>query len=350
MSFSFGIIGAGWYGCHIASSFKALGFDVTVFEAAEDIFSGASGHNQFRLHQGFHYARNYRTRVQSRDGFMRFLERYPSLSEKVQNNLYAVPDHDSLIDFVTYRLIMTSSGIEFKEGEPKCFALNNCSGALLTDERVILTSKVKGYFKRRLHDNLRLGEPVASIRDSQSRVYLNGQPFDYVVDATWGGMSHPGLSIFFEPTLLLYYRLLDGGQFALTLVDGQLCSVYPTEDISIYTLSSVAHTPIARCSSMVDAVNCLSRISSETISAKRRLMENQIRRYLPGFSDRFEFVAPQLSIKTKLIGADDDRSCYVFKSGRRFSIMSGKIDTIFFAAENILSMIESENEMQVDRI
>ena len=111
MSFKFGIIGAGYYGCHIASSFKALGFDVTLFDSESSLLSKASGNNQFRLHQGFHYARNYRTRVQSRDGYMRFIERYPTLSDSVKTNLYAVPDNDSLVDFLTYRLIMTSSGI-----------------------------------------------------------------------------------------------------------------------------------------------------------------------------------------------------------------------------------------------
>lgn len=36
--------------------------------------------------------------------------------------------------------------------------------------------------------------------------------------------------------------------------------------------------------------------------------------------------------------------CFVFKQGRVFSVMSGKIDTIFFAAERILSLIEAMPE------
>src|SRR6185437_1524824 len=98
MSLRIGIIGAGWYGCHIALSLKALGFDVSVFERNNDILSEASGNNQFRLHQGFHYPRHHATRVQSRDGFMRFIERYPRLSREVPENIYAVPKEDSLID------------------------------------------------------------------------------------------------------------------------------------------------------------------------------------------------------------------------------------------------------------
>jgi L-2-hydroxyglutarate oxidase LhgO len=85
------IIGAGWYGCHIGSSLKTLGFDVTVFEQHARPLHEASGNNQFRLHLGFHYPRHHGTRVQSRDGFMRFMERYPYLSREVTE--ISTPSH-----------------------------------------------------------------------------------------------------------------------------------------------------------------------------------------------------------------------------------------------------------------
>ncbi len=67
-------------------------------------------------------------------------------------------------------------------------------------------------------------------------------------------------------------------------------------------------------------------------------------RYVPAFKDVFSFMAPQLAIKTKPIGAFDDRSYVHCRSGRAYSVMSGKIDTIFFAVERILSMIEAMPE------
>ncbi len=349
MSFKFGIIGAGYYGCHIATSFKALGFDVTVFDGEETLLSRASGNNQFRLHQGFHYARNYRTRVQSRDGYMRFIERYPTLSDPIQHNLYAVPNNESLIDFITYRLIMTSSGIEFSEVKPELYGLDACSGVLLTDERVLRSDKARELFNLRLQGNLRMGEQVTSVEESNHKIYLNGEAFDYVVDATWGSLSvidHPG---FYEPTLLLYYQS-DMRSYALTMVDGNLCSVYPTDKEDIFTLSSVPHTPLGRFDSMTEARSFLQGVGSELIEQKRVLMEQQISRYMPDFCEKFHYVGPQLSVKTKIMGATDDRSCYVSKQGRKFVVMSGKIDTIFYASETILSMIEAENEIQVNRI
>lgn len=348
MTFKFGVIGAGWYGCHIASSFKSLGFDVSVFEAQDDLMTRASGNNQFRLHQGFHYARNYRTRLQSRDGYMRFLERYPHLSEPVENNLYAVPDNDSLLDFPTYRLIMTSSGIEFWEAPVQDYGLNGCGGVLLSKERVLLTERARNFFRRKLGCTLRLSTPVTSLEVNDSSVHINGEKFDYVVDATWGGFSSIDLPVHYEPTLLLYYRS-DISSFALTLVDGELCSIYPTETKGLFTLSSVTHTPLGSFPSMRDARARLECVTELEVEEKRQLMEKQILSYYPGFLDSFSYEGPQFSIKTKLLGAADDRSCYVSKHGRKFIVMSGKIDTIFYATETILSMVESENDVELER-
>lgn len=75
----FAVIGAGFYGLHIASRFKALGLETRIFEKANDILTFASGNNQYRLHLGFHYVRSFRIRQQSRDGYFRFLERYEIL-------------------------------------------------------------------------------------------------------------------------------------------------------------------------------------------------------------------------------------------------------------------------------
>lgn len=340
MSYSFAIIGGGWYGCHIAASFLSLGFSVKLFEQHDRLLQIASGNNQFRLHQGFHYPRHYGTRMQSRDGFSRFLERYPALSAPVTDNLYAVPRGDSLIDFLTYRMIMTSSGIEFSETTETPPYLANIEGCLRTTERVLLTSRARAWFTDQLGSALNLGTRVDTIVNDGNGVRVNGEWFNFVVDATWGHHHRPPIDLFYEPTILLYYET--NGDFpAITMVDGPLCSIYPTEDPSLFTLSSVPHTPLGRYYDAAAAREALNRVDATVVRAKCAAMEAQVRRYVPGFADAFRFIAPQLSIKTKPTGAFDDRSCHVYKDGRVFSVMSGKIDTIFFAVERILSMIEA---------
>lgn len=340
MALSFAIIGGGWYGCHIASSFRALGFDVTVFEQQDRLLHLASGNNQFRLHMGFHYPRHYGTRMQSREGFSRFVERYPLLSRAIPENIYAVPRGDSLIDFLTYKLIMTSSGIDFTELSETPAMLTNVEGCLRTPERVLLLDVARRHFIERLDPFLELNYHVESVEDRGEAVYVDGRRFDFVIDATWGHLSKPPIDLFYEPTMLLYYEANEAFP-AITMVDGPLCSVYPTEDPDIFTLSSVIHTPLGRFNSAAEARAVVANLDRNVVADKVAGMEAQIMRYVPGYKDVFRFMGPQLSIKTKPAGSFDDRSCYVYKTGRVFSVMSGKIDTIFFAVERILSMIEA---------
>lgn len=340
MAIKVGIIGAGWYGCHIGLSLKSLGFDVKIFDSKDRVLHEASGNNQFRLHLGFHYARHHGTRIQSRDGFMRFIERYPSLSSELQENIYAVPRLESLIDFQTYRLVMTSSGLDYQETKDNQLGLRGIDGFMHVPERVLLISRARKYFADNLRDNIVLGEQVDSVEQSNSKIVLNGESFDFAVDCTWGHRGSLPINCFFEPTLLLYYECNTNFP-ALTLVDGPLGSLYPTEDPTIYTLSSVPHTPIARCSTSGEARAVLAAVTGEDIAKKRQLMEEQITRFLPSFSDHMRYLGPQLAIKTKPIGNVDDRSCYVFRSGRLMTVMSGKIDTIFHAQERVLNFIET---------
>jgi glycine/D-amino acid oxidase-like deaminating enzyme len=349
MSYSIAVVGAGWYGCHIASSLQALGLAVTVFDRAGRPLHEASGNNQFRLHQGFHYARHSNTRVQSRDGFLRFVERYPNLSKEVPENIYAVPEHESLVDFQTYRLIMASSGIDFTELRSPSVGLRGIEGALLVSERVVMLERAREYFRRRLGGSLLLNHEVTAVEETERAVFVNGVKFDFLIDATWGHYRPLPVAVTFEPTLLLYYECEENFP-ALTLVDGPLCSVYPTEDPKVYTLSSVPFTPLG-CFADADAAQSFrDQVDGNMVSERTRSMTQQVRRYLPEFVDRFKFLGPQISIKTKPLGMHDDRSCYVFRQGRVFSVLSGKIDTIFFAVERILSLLEALDDSEFDGI
>ena len=70
------VIGAGWFGCHIATKLIDEGHSVKIFEKNKKIFSNASGNNQNRLHQGFHYPRSRKTINLSRK-VLSCLERIP---------------------------------------------------------------------------------------------------------------------------------------------------------------------------------------------------------------------------------------------------------------------------------
>lgn len=266
----------------------------------------------------------------------------------VSRSIYAVPTHDSLLDYATYRTIMASSGIHFTEEMPAGIGLTSVDGIMCVPERVILLSKARAYFETELEGVLQLGRKVSYVDDTGDGVLVDGDCFDFVVDATWGHYRKPNTPVIYEPTLLLYYE--GPSDFpAVTLVDGPLCSVYPTEVPGLFTLSSVPHTPLGQFETAAEARIARGGISADVIEAKRALMEEQIMRYLPIFPKLFRYVGPQLAIKTKSISASDDRSCQVSRQGRIISVLSGKIDAVFYATERILSLIEAPNTPMIDR-
>ena len=331
-------MGAGFYGLHLASVLQKLGLDVVVYEKNKNILSGASGHNQFRLHLGFHYPRSFRTRQQSREGFYKFIDYYGALTRQFEGNYYLIPSGDSYIDFPTYKSIMMSSGIDFIE-TPCPDEISHPCGCIKTGERVLLIDKARDYFQRELSGSILLGTEVNIVTEG-GEVFVGDNPYDFCIDCTWGHLL-PSEKFFFEATLLLYYRQKSGFQApkAFTFVDGPLCSLYPTEQEKIYTLSSVVYTPMFRSNEPSTAVNMIKNLCDSELATRRSLMEQQLIKYYPHFLDDYEYLSPQLSLKTKPKGADDDRSCYVISDGRVARCLSGKIDNIFYAANEIISLL-----------
>jgi hypothetical protein len=335
------IVGAGWYGCHIAKNLIAVGYKTTIYEKDEILFNGASGSNQNRLHLGFHYPRNHRTRIQSLIGYDRFIEEYPDVVSKIKNNIYSVPLLDSLIDFKTYQGIMASTGIPFSTCQTPSF-LDNIEGSILTNEMLINVSKARKYFMKKLHGSINFCSEVKTINEKAQNVIVNGESFDYVIDTTWGHLIQDN-NCFYELSLLLLMKKKRQFDYAITLVDGDLWSIYPTEDSDIFTLSSVIHTPLFTEDSKELFEKRKLEISDDLLFQKRRQITEHVQKTFPSLYDFFDFFDYQISVKTKLKTLSSDRSCYVKRTNRIISIFSGKIDNIFYASDNVMKILISEN-------
>jgi hypothetical protein len=331
------VVGGGWYGCHIALSLGVLDAEVTLFEKNDQLISQASAYNQNRLHQGFHYARHHRTRIQSRDGFQRFMERYPTLSTVISRNLYVVPSKGSLLDFDTYKQIMRSSGLEFVELEPELWKsyIRESEGIIQVQERMLPVSRVRDYFTQKLNQVCRIEWREFTEKDAGD--------YDYVVNATWGKLKLGGTGLQetrFEPTVLFEYAV--NGWPAITFVDGPLYSLYPTENKDVMTLSSVIDTPQGQYETYQGAQRKLNGLSVAHLRKCRESALDAFSRNCPGFRDQATFVDYQFSIKTKPIDLYDARETNVYRNENVFTVMSGKIDTIFHAADQIIGMIETD--------
>ena len=176
----------------------------------------------------------------------------------------------SSIDFPTYKLIMSAAGIEFREGgaaDLKRWEYSHIDGLMFCDERVIRTTRARQYFRRRLGNALQLETPVEIVDQTVHGVQVNGRKFDFMIDTTWGHLSRPTIPCYWEPTVLFYYSGAPN-EPALTLADGPLPSLYPTESEGLYTLSSVPTTPVGQFASAVEAVAARDSVTAADLKEK----------------------------------------------------------------------------------
>ena len=318
------IIGAGWYGCYLALQCQNKKIDYVVYEKSEDIFTGASSHNQNRLHLGYHYPRNYKTRVDSRSGFDKFLSVFPELSTKIEKNIYSV-HKDSIIDFQTYVNIYEHEKYDFEV--LKGSLSKNFQGSIIVNERLIDPNKAKSYFSK-LNLNIKFNSNIY-IKDEVYLLNSKEISANTIINATYGGLETAVASEGFYRQKFVSYiikKTSDSLPFdALTVMDGSFYSIFPfNSKLNLYTLTHVKHGVIK---------NSLNKFEIDKLY---NLVKFSIKADFPDFDKFFKFETYFISIKYKPKSATDLRSTIFFKKNNVTTICSGKIDTVFLT-DKILS-------------
>jgi hypothetical protein len=327
------VIGGGIYGCHLATHLKKNKYKVDLYEQNNTLLSEASGNNQFRLHQGFHYARNYITRQQSKKGFEIFLKYYFDCVVDVPENYYFVPTKNSLIDFGTYLSIFENEGFEFKKLEKSDFTeLNDIEGGFKVSEKAINIPSLREYFGKMLSDVITFNKKV-NVQDLEK---LKKQ-YDLILDCTWNKLIQKN-DFYYELTHIAYVECKSNTHPALTLVDGELWSLYPTWQKNLFTLSYVKFTPLIKGNDFKEINDYKKRLSKKELLKNYSKIFDHVTQYYPAFDQKFKLVGHQTSIKTKPYGSSEPRDCRIEKTDNVISIFSGKIDT-FYVAENYLNEI-----------
>lgn len=326
----FKIIGGGIYGCHIARWLIEKGESVSLYERESTLMSMASGNNQFRLHLGFHYARNSVTRRQSKVGFEYFMSQYEKFTLDAPLNLYVVPKELSLIDFPTYLSIFDNESFDFDEMDPSQFQqLRGIEGAIRVKERIIDVDRIRQYFTEQLKGFYTLNSRVdeATIKQWKEESF-------YVIDCTWGARQSVS-DYFYEVTHLVYVHTNEKWHPAITLVDGPLWSLYPTATQGLFTLSHVSYTPLKVFDKYEEALCFKKNLSEDILSVNYDKMTDEVVKIYPSFSDIFTIVGHQTSIKRKPRGLSDPRDCRLESFQHELRVQSGKIDTMY-VLENYL--------------
>lgn len=323
------IIGGGWVGCHLALKFKDE-HNITIYEKNPKLFMETSYKNQNRLHIGYHYARNHRTREMCKDTFSNFMSDYSFLTNEVKNNIYLVPNKESIIDYETYLQIFSGFDKEFLD-----INLNFNNPGIKTNERHINFKLAQKFFNNELN-GLVINESI-----TPKKISKLSKEFDLVVNATNNQIKNSGDSeSFYELTITLIYKKINSTMFdALTLVDGNLFSIYPYYD-DYFTVTDVEYTPIKRFKTINKLNKFSEKIDSQFISNRVNKFENKIKKFFPNFNEYFIYESYFLSVKSKTINCSDERYPVITKDNNVINCFTGKIQGIYIIEDYIRKQIE----------
>jgi hypothetical protein len=310
------IIGAGWYGCYLGYLCELKNIDYVILEKSLDIFNGSSFYNQNRLHLGYHYPRDYKTRTDSKNGFDSFIEQFHHLTTDVHKNIYAI-HKNSIVDFNTYINIFKFEGYDFEILNENLS--DNFQGSIIVNERFIDPFRSKLFFKK---INLNI-EFNANIQYQNGEYFLNKNKLvgDTIINATYGGLETEITSELFRREMFLSFiiKMINPCPFgALTVMDGAFYSIYPYDLANdLYTLTHVKYGIVSE------------HIRDEEKHKLFGVIQDLICQDIPCFDKYFKYESSFTSIKYKPISNSDMRSTLIYKEKNSVVICSGKIDTIF---------------------
>lgn len=317
------ILGGGWYGCHLALALIRGGHEVELHEIGDQLFSGASGANPARLHQGFHYPRSGATQAACQAHAAEFMAAYGALTVGPPINIYAIATAESLVDFPAY--VRAVQHIPMMVRHPADVGLVDCEGAVQTSERHIVIRRARQWFTEQLGATVLLNaRPAEDLEDGF---------WDWTIDCTFCACAPLEVDRY-EPCLT---GLAEGPSgVAVTIMDGPFPSLYPwDEEAGLASLTSASLTPLGRYKTYDEARAVLQGLLRSTRMKRAHEMRDQLARYWSG-AERFKVVDCRPSIRAMPRSAAASRLCEVAQVGRRLlRVRPGKIDAIFHAQREV---------------
>ncbi len=324
------IIGGGWQGCHLASTLFDIGYDIELHEAKSDIFLGASGANPARQHLGFHYPRSKITRLLCQNNYKKFMALYGDFTRTIPINIYAIAKDVSLVDFENYKQILRNE-VQFIELEkPNELGLKNVEGAVLTGERHILVNNVRTFFKNKLNSVIKYNTPYE---------YDHGKEFDLTVDCTFCKLDQSNVSRF-EPCVT---HIFNGDwNKSVTIMDGQLPSLYSSFNPGTLSLTSAKYTPLSKtCKTYETAQNILNKFNKDRIKNHVNNSVELMCRYYPEFYD-YKYLDSLFAVRAMPKSESDSRPWELNINKNTMIVKSGKIDSIINVSELIVKNIQND--------
>jgi hypothetical protein len=338
------IIGAGWFGCHIANELKKEKYKITIFEREDDIFKNGSGNNTNRLHLGYHYPRSKVTRKMSFDGYQKFINTYPRFSKPLKKNIYAIAkDKSNMMTSKTFENSIKQSKLKLSNISLNNIDLINITKAYNTNERQIDHKKAKNFFKKKLKQNLLFKKNIKVIKEINKKFIIDNKTFDYVVNCTWQqSFKSNDFDLTYEHCLISLFKSKNKKHFSYTIMDGPFYTLLEWSK-NVFALYSVKQSRVLTSKNLQKVKKSYNTFSIRKEHKVKIKIEDGFLKFYPNFKKNFTFIKNLKSIRTIIKNKKDARICVVKNNNNFINILSGKIDHIFYAYEQVLKYIKKNN-------
>lgn len=333
------VIGAGLFGCTAAIHAARAGHDVTLYDKASEIMTGATRANQLRLHRGYHYPRSASTVEECQQGLASFAAEYSEAVLSGGDQYYAIAkgSRTSAEDYVSF---MDAQGLDwhFADTDSHLFNREMIEEAFWVKESRIDFHKLRSIIEltmARCGVSVGLGTPAdLSMRDR----------FDQIIIAGYAGTNEIAAALGCE-RIELQYEMVEKPvvqlpkqyrDIGIVVMDGPFGCIDPG-DKGTHLMGHVEYAI------RYSWTGTLGR-DAEQHASSFDSMAAALSAYLP-FMSQAEHVGSHWTVRVVLPAKDatDERPTLVTRLDNQvMRIFAGKLGHAVDAARDALSLIEGE--------
>lgn len=350
------VVGGGIFGCTAAIYAARAGHDVTLFEEKEDLLGGASGHNQFRFHSGYHYPRSMETVQECLDGGESFYKEYAPAINWDGSRYYGIAKEGSLTDAKGYMSFLQQTGLEHglvlhpSEAWPRWIKPGTLDLLIHVLEARIDPGQLLPMVHSKLSKEgvtLNLGDPVQEdIRENFDQIIVAAYADTNTVLETLGCDPEPyQFEVVEKPVIQVNDSIpADDG---VVVLDGPFCSFDPFGRTGLHLLGHVEHAIWERSYGNYPEIPTQLRswvnwgVISNPLFTKWPIMRDASAEFIPAIA-KAKHVGSMYTIRAVLIGKEetDARPTLVHRvDDQVLRIFSGKIPTAACAASQAVELL-----------
>lgn len=360
--FDYLIVGAGFYGVclslHLREKFPHA--RIGLIEKEKTLMQRASYTNQARVHNGYHYPRNFVTAYRSRINLPRFLKDFPFCVKTDFKKLYCIARINSKVNAVQFKRFSKEIGAKIEtanQDQKNLFNPRLIEEVFEVEEYAFDTTKLAFWAAEQLTTHkieILYQTDVLSVEKIKDGLVINSKLQTKVAfNATYSGLNTIK-NDFKGTTSVLKHEITEMAliqppkrlqDIGVTVMDGPFFSMMPFPAKGLHTLSHVRYTPHYN---WVDHnhENPYKVLNDYAKNSRYDRMFRDVQRYMPAIEDAI-YKESLFEVKTVLFkNESDDGRPILFESYENlphfYSILGGKIDNIYDILDKVDQIIKDE--------